>query len=632
MTCAFSSQDKNNEVKNDFKPDRYGDCNFPSFKFRIKRRELMIKKTKYLFIVIALFGMAVMMTSFFVACKSSADVNNPQETAGDLLTLDILLRVLKEADGPISHIEVVLEMSSTEGKTEKTFSLKAPVIFAGVDGIADRIEQLRVTDDEGRVELEQTEDPADAGGFIFWRRWKVLRRPSGPVKVQYRCSLPEPLPRSGPPFDLRVNGGGISGAGYGFLALPDEDGLFNLRLHWDLEHMEPGSIGITSLGEGDVETVGPIERIFASYFMAGRLGRYPEKGNINGFSSAWLGTPPFEAQEVMAWSAKSFTASNSFFRDTTTDPYHFFMRVGPDNNGVGGAGLYNSFMLFIPVEPELTKGVRGTIAHEMIHKWVGGIEGSPGETLWFSEGLVVHYTRLLTFRAGLFSADECLEDANGTVTRYLTNPLRNLPNDSIEKHFWEDRNAQVIPYDRGSLYFAHIDAKIRAVSKGKRSLDDVTLSMFDRRRKGEEMTKEMWLELLEKELGPSSLTEFDAIIIRGEDFVPDSDAFGPCFKRIPAKLRVFELGFDQRKSLYTAEKRITGLVKGSAAEQAGLQNGDQVLNKVDLRALRNDESRRIKLEVRRGDKILEIEYLPRGESVDGYKWIRVPRGPDEKCR
>ncbi|MBN1223768.1 MAG: peptidase M61, partial [Candidatus Aminicenantes bacterium] len=434
------------------------------------------------------------------------------------------------------------------------------------------------------------------------------------------------------PFDLRVNSGGISGAGYGFLALPDQEGQFNVHLHWDLGQMEPGSTGWTSLGEGDVETVCPIERVFSSYFMAGRLGRYPEKGDINGFSSAWLGTPPFDAQEVMAWSAKSFTSSKSFFRDTSKDPYRFFMRVGPDNNGVGGAGLYNSFMLFVPVEAELTEGARGTIAHEMIHKWVGGIKGSPGETFWFSEGLTVHYTRLLTFRAGLFSADEFLEDANGTAARYFTNPLRNLPNDEIEKNFWQDRNAQVIPYDRGSLYLAHVDAKIRAASKGKRSLDDVTLTMFDRRRNGEETTKEMWLELLEKELGPSALAEFDAVIIRGEDFVPDSGAFGPCFERIAAKLRVLELGFDQRKSLYTSDKRLTGLVKGSAAERAGLRNGDQVLNKIDHRALRNDENLLLKLKVRRGDETLEIEYLPRGESVDGYKWVRIPGVPDADCR
>lgn len=545
------------------------------------------------------------------------------DASADHPDLDILLRVIKDTAGSITHVEVELEMLSADRKQEDPFTLRAPVIFAGVEGIADRVGDLRVTDSKGPVVLEQMEDQADAGGFIYWRKWKATRPTAGPITVQYRCSLPEPLPRLGPPFDLRVNGGGISGAGYGFLALPEEPGVFDLRLRWDLKNMEPGSIGITSLCEGDFQTAGPIEQVFSSYFMAGRLGRFPEKGNVNGFSSAWVGEPPFDAKEMMEWSAKAYAALKRFFRDTSPRRYRFFMRIGPDNNNVGGAGLYNSFMLFVPVEPELTQGARGTIAHEMTHNWVGHIEGSPGATFWFSEGLVVHYTRLLMFRAGLFSPDEFLEDANDTVVRYLTNPLRNLPNDSIEEHFWQDRNAQVVPYDRGSLYFAHVDAKIRTASNGKRSLDDVTLEMFDRRKNGETLTREMWLELLEKELGPSAIEEFESVIIRGEDFVPDSDAFGPLFKRIPAKLHVLDLGFDERKTLYSTEKQVVGLKKGSAAERAGLQNGDRILNKINMSELRRDEKLRLKLEVQRGDQKLEIEYLPHGKYIDGYRWIRI---------
>jgi carboxypeptidase C (cathepsin A) len=418
---------------------------------------------------------------------------------------DIMLSVIKEDGEKITHVGVELEMGSKGRRSEEPFTLRAPVIFAGVDGIADRVESLRVTDEKGMVDLEQMEDKADAGGFIYWRKWKAKRSTIGAIKVKYRCALPEPVPRLGPPFDLRANGGGISGAGYGFLALPEEPGLFDLCLRWNLRNMEPGSKGITSLGEGDFQAVCPIEQVFSSYFMAGPLGRFPDKGDRNGFSSTWVGEPPFDAGEMMEWSSRAYAALKNFFRDSSSEPYRFFMRIGPDNNGVGGAGLTNSFMLFVPVEQELTEGIRGTIAHEMTHNWVGHIEGPPGETFWFSEGLVVHYTRLLMFRAGLFSVDEFLEDANATVVRYLTNPLRNLPNDRIEELFWQDRNAQVVPYDRGSLYFAHTDAKIRRTSKGKRSLDDVVLEMFDRRKKGETLTKEMWLEHLQKDLGSSAI-------------------------------------------------------------------------------------------------------------------------------
>ena len=554
--------------------------------------------------------------------RSRLPASDAEDTSVDRPDLDIMLRIVKDDGEEITHVGVELEISSTDRRSEEPFTLRAPVIFAGVDGIADRVEDLRVMDEEGVVDLEEMEDQADAGGFIYWRKWKATRPTTGTIKVRYRCRLPEPVPRLGPPFDLRVNGGGISGAGYGFLALPEESGLFDLRLRWDLKNMEHGSIGVTSLGEGDFQTVGPLDQVFSSYFMVGRVGRFPEEGNVSGFSSTWVGTPPFDAKEVMEWSAKAYTALKKFFRDTGSDPYRFFMRVGPDNNGVGGAGLYNSFMLFVPVDSELTEHTRGTIAHEMTHNWVGHIEGPPGATFWFSEGLVVHYTRLLMFRAGLFSADEFIEDANATVARYLTNPLRNLPNDSIEEQFWKDRNAQVVPYDRGSLYFAHIDAKIRAASEESRSLDDIILEMFDRRNNGEKLTKEMWLELLENELGPSAIDEFESVIIKGEDFVPDTDAFGPLFERIPAKLHVLELGFDERKTLYSSDRIVIGLKKGSAAEKAGLQNGDRLLNNINMSKLRRDNKLKLKLEIQRGEQELVIEYLPHGDYVDGYKWIR----------
>jgi predicted metalloprotease with PDZ domain len=582
----------------------------------------MIRKMKSGWIGIIIFSMALTNIPFFTACKGPSSSVEEQKAANGLPTLDVLLRVIKDANGSISHIEVALEMSAIERTAEKPFVLMSPVKYTVVSGIADRLEGLRVTDDEGDVEIKQLEDKSAFGGMVIWRKWQAIRPVMGPVKVHYRARIPEPERRvPGPPYHLCLNGGGVSGAGCGFMALPEEEGEFSLRLHWDLEAFEPGSAGVSSLGDGNIETAGPIDRLFQSWYIAGPLGRYPEESRGEGFSSAWLGDPPFDVQELVVWSDKAFEALKSFFRDKSPASYRFFMRIGPGDQGGGGTALYNSFMLYVPVEPELAQDPRGTVFHEMTHKWVGGIEGAAGDVFWFTEGLTVHYTRAVMYHAGLCSAEKFLEDVNGTVISFLTNPLRNMANDEIAKKFWEDRNAQRLPYQRGSLYFAYVDGKLRAASDEKRSLDDVVLSLFERRTEKEPLTKDLWLEELKKVLGPSALTEFEAIIIRGEDFIPDSDAFGSEFKRIPIKYRVFELGFDERESLYSSEKLITGLVKGSAAERAGLQNGDLVLNKVNLEALRDDENLSIKLDVQRGDQTLAIEYLPRGESVDVYKWV-----------
>lgn len=583
----------------------------------------MKEKPKYKWTDIIILVAALSFVLFILSC----------EPRSSLPVFDVMLKVIKDDSGRITHIEVGLEMPHREKKQEKPFTLMAPVKYTVTNGIADRIEDLRVTDEKGRVGLKQLDDKPAYEGMVVWRRWQAQRLLEGTVRVHYRARVPEQVRRMpGPPYHLSLNGGGVSGAGCGFMALPEESGEYRIRLKWDLSQLGPGASAVTSLGEGDFETEGPINRLFQSYYMAGPLGKYPEEGQNNGFSGAWLGDPPFDAHELMAWSADAFNALKTFFRDKSSPSYRFFMRVGPADMGGGGTALYDSFMLYVPVEPELAEDPKWTIFHEMTHKWVGGIEGPAGETFWFSEGLTVHYTRLLMYRAGLCTEEEFLEDVNRTVSEFLTNPLRNMPNHEIGQMFWRDRNAQRLPYQRGSLYFAYVDGKIREASEGKRSLDDVVLSLFERRDNSEPLTKETWLKELEKEIGSDAVNDFESIIVRGEDFIPSSMAFGSCFKRVPVKLRPFELGFDERDSLYTEERYIRGLVKGSNAARAGLQNGDRILNKVNLRKARNNENQRIKLHVRRGEETLEIEYLPRSEPVDGYKWVRIPGVPEEQCR
>jgi carboxypeptidase C (cathepsin A) len=578
--------------------------------------------------------LAISWLCLAVACMATGPTPKPQlaakNTEVQLPVLDMTLRPVKAADGTITHVEVAMGISALGQGAKKPLVFKASNRYASVTGAADRIENLQVTDRKGPVELKPLEDVSEAGGMVVWRRWQAARVTSGDVEVSYRARVPEPKPRRGPPFDLSLQGGGISGAGCGFMVFLDEPGPFKLQFHWDLKQLDPGSVGMTTLGESDFEAQATVDQLISCFFIAGPLGRYPEQGDVGGFRSAWLGTPPFDVHEVMAWTAKAFTALRTFFRTKDPETYRFFLIVGSQNTGVGGTALGNSFMLFAPTDAKLTGDPRGTIAHEMTHYWNAEFGDDAGSSFWFTEGLTVHYTSLLMYRAGLFTTAEYLEDVNGTAARYLTNPQRNLPNNRITELFWSDRNAQVIPYDRGSLYFANVDAEIRSASNGKRSLDDVILSLFDRRKNGEKLTQDMWLESLKKELGPSSLDEFESLIIRGDNFIPRSAAFGPEFERVPTTLHRYELGFDER-IFTTRDKRVTGVVKGSAAERAGLRDGDQILNDVDLNAMRDIDDYRLKLKIKRGEETREIEYTPRAEGVEGYTWYRkfgVPGRPE----
>ena len=219
----------------------------------------------------------------------------------------------------------------------------------------------------------------------------------------------------------------------------------------------------------------------------------------------------------------------------------------------------------------------------------------------------------------MISADDFLKDLNETAARYYTNIKIATPNSEIPAGFWRDTRIRVLPYDRGSLYFEAVDAQIRAASKGKRSLDDLVRTMLTTRRNGQPMNEALYRKLLRAELGDKGLAEFDAMLAGGT-VLPPSDAYGPGFRRVSQPLRRYDLGFDIA-SLQARPKIVHGLVKGSNADQAGLKEGDEILNSFPQDALQGDQQAYVTLDVKRASQTPHIRYQPRGEIVQAYQWV-----------
>jgi len=100
----------------------------------------------------------------------------------------------------------------------------------------------------------------------------------------------------------------------------------------------------------------------------------------------------------------------------------------------------------------------------------------------------------------------------------------------------ERTRVRVLPYDRGSMYFAVVDEEVRAASGGKRTLDDLLLAMLDRRRQNLPVDESAWVEMVTKELGEKGKTEFEAMLA-GSIQLPEPGGFGPCFTRTTKMLR-----------------------------------------------------------------------------------------------
>ncbi len=544
------------------------------------------------------------------------------------VALSILIRPAPVSkDALIDYVDIAETVEAVEVPAGAPL-LTLPLVFTNVESVAKKLGDFSVSDARGVLSLTVADDPDTDPSAK--RRWLAMRPVHGTVTIHYRAPIDNaPQVRgSGPPFGLRTEAGGFSGIGQAFVVLPVTSKPCRIALRWDLTALGAQATAMSSFGDGNLDLApGPVDRVSEAYFMAGALHRYPEKKQQGGFASVWLGSPPFEATRLMAWTEKLNTWYTRFFEGDPARPYRVFMRSNLVNPG-GGVEIPNSFIATFD-ESTRADDLQLTLAHEMLHTWGPRLipEGFP--TQWFTEGTAVFYQRVLPLRAGLLSPQKFLDDLNQSATRYYINSLVSAPNEEIGKRFWEDTRIRVLPYDRGSFYFAVVNAQIRKASAGKRSLDDLILDLVRRERRGEEFDGAAWVAMVEKEVGPLGKATYDAMLA-GAVMLPDSDAFGPCFERTTARFRRFELGFDG-KSLTSHPRIVTGLVAGSAAAQAGLRDGDEIVYPVGLDIIQADQKATVTVQVRRNGSVFPLTWLPRGASAEAYQWRRIPGVPDSKC-
>jgi predicted metalloprotease with PDZ domain len=546
-------------------------------------------------------------------------------------TLAIWIKPLL-ADGEVDRLEVSLRFSEPPGEfgEPRPLVLSMPEREEDEGGWPDAVEEVSARDAEGALGLVR--QPSKDGAAA----WRSDRRPLGAVSVRYQVKLARG--EQGRFMGTRAQAGGFEGTGATFLLLPETADTYHLRLAWDLGALGATARAVSSFGAGETEAQTTMDRLGGAVFMAGPIGRLSVDDGAARFEGAWLGRAGFDPVEAMAWAARVRTRERAFFHDANTAPYGFFLRavrgLGPTWVGEGKTG---GFHLVVGEELGFTRPARFAIAHELVHDWIGGAEhglrfaGPEGSAYWFSEGFTVHFTRAILLRAGLCTAEEFADDLRERTERYVINPERDVSNEVITKRYWENHDVQNLPYDRGMLYAADVDAAVRAKSGGKRSLDDLVLGLLEKARAlGHDgntapLPTDTWRNLVGAELGPEAQARFDAVIGRGEPFTPPAGAYGPCFKAVKKQIPRWELGFTW-KSL--VDSKIQGLVRNSAAERAGLREGDVLVSR---KATLGATEQPVDLVVKRGDTEKKVSFFPRGKPVEATEWVRDPGVPAAKC-
>ncbi len=510
-----------------------------------------------------------------------------------------------------------VEVTSTFDGVDVAPGASLLTLGAGAPGMPtpQPVEAMSVSDDDGPVAVTLSDDQGEY-------RWAAARRVRGRMIVRYRLPI-DNARGSNPPVALHIDGDTFSAPGRMLLALPPK-GAYRMSVHWDLAAMGPGAVGISSFGDGDADApVLPVARLTETAFGAGHFHREPQAPS-GGFSALWGGEPPFDPRGLMQWTGRLHAWMSTFFKDEREPPYRVILRANPQNPG-GGVAYYQAFVVGYG-EGTTAEGLKSIFGHEMTHTWTAA-----GEEIgkWYNEGNAVYYQGLLPWRAGLISTDEYLANINKTASRYYTNPRKATPEADVMPQFWENTYVRVLPYDRGAMYFAVLNGKVRQASGGKRNIDDLIRTMVGLYRSGHSMTEQTWIDVLRKELGEDGVAVHRAMMAGGL-MLPESGDFGPCFRRTIQKIRQFDPGFDIL-SMVGPEKILRGLKPGSEADKAGLRNGDRIVSAPLGDAVQADINRVIQAKVIRDGKPLTFTYLPRGEAVDAYQWERAPDAPESLC-
>lgn len=302
------------------------------------------------------------------------------------------------------------------------------------------------------------------------------------------------------------------------------------------------------------------------------------------------------------------------------------------------------------------------VAHEYFHVWnvkrirpaiLGPFNYAREQhtkALWVMEGLTQYYEKLWCARAGIIADETLLNSYAEIIEKEDARPGRKVM--SLEESSWlawtklyqADENfvnSGVSYYSRGAQVGFVLDAKIRALTKGDKSLDDVMKLAFARFGWPKPGFGERGFEKLCEEVAGANLDDFFAAHVRGTselDYREALDVYGLEFKRDQDEKENW-LGSTQ--AVKDGVFQVRSVEAHSPASRAGLQvrdelialNGHKITNKdFDERLKDFKPGDKAKLTLFRRGRLVEAELEIGSKPASKLKLVRVkkPSAQQEK--
>ncbi|KAK7731122.1 hypothetical protein SLS63_005397 [Diaporthe eres] len=595
-------------------------------------------------------------------------MGNDESPRGDSPSMDLLMKPLftEPPQGSNSRPEpIAINITMTLRVPSQRFGpdtplLSLPLMIAKTPSARyDDDNPLLASLDDGDFRRLQYRDEDPVEGPRLWYldqnelEGRLATKETSVITVRftapYRRTDEKTLP--GPRVDLRrdVTGGGLVGQGEGFIPVPpppiskgsinEDEGveeqkeLWQIAVEWDLGDAPKGTHGAWSLGDDPVSSAtGTMEwTVTHAIFAVGYLQRFPAwdaditaaPAGESVFAMYWLDPSPYD-MAALAQSTRAIYARIAEYFDGSKDPFRVFFRQIEANSGGTGATL--SFMLeysLLSVDQTDEHALADLLAHETVHEFALLDEAAPGksppewqedEASWYVEG-VASYVGALAGLNDPARRDWMVKSMNNYAQSYYTSPVVGMPFDDVLSDYWGDVDITRVSYYRGAMYLAELDGMIWKESHGKKSMDDVIVDLYKLRKEGKPCGLATLKEKVADLIGRESLDRSYEAMFKGDLIIPSED----CLERWDWKK--FELGFDTQSM---REFKVRGLVSGSAADKAGVKNGDVIVRGFMVWGVEDELDIPMKLTVLRNGKEKEFEWWARSdEVVEAYGWVDI---------
>jgi predicted metalloprotease with PDZ domain len=376
--------------------------------------------------------------------------------------------------------------------------------------------------------------------------------------------------------------------------------------------------------------------------------------------------PDFDGERLVADAQKICEAAIAFWHDRDKPPFErYVFMLNALDEGYGGLEHRASCALIAArrdlsqrgkaelADPYVT--LLGLVSHEYFHAWnvkrlkprefarYDYTRENYTDLLWFFEGFTSYYDDLLLCRAGLIDEARYLKLLAKTITGVLGLPGRKVQSvaqasfDAWVKYYRTDENtpnATVSYYTKGCLVALALDLTLRSQQGSSGSLDDVLRLLWTQ--SGGGPVDEADVQQALREVAGRSFDDELERWVHGTDDLPLQDLL----QRAGVQWQAQPPTVAQRLGMRVSESALTGVkvthvLRGSAAEAAGLSSGDELLAVDDWRLRRLDDAQRLmqsgapaNVLVSRDQRVLTLPVtLPKEDASPGA----ISLAPDAKA-